>query len=562
MHHSTSSRALRRARIVAASLAAGGLSACTPQAPPAAQPPRAAAEAAPELLTGLGDHSLPITTSSPLAQRYFDQGLTLTYGFNHEAAVRSFEEAARLDPRCGACFWGIALALGPNINAPMGPEAGRKAYAAAQEALARADGMAPLEQDLIRAVAVRYAAEPPEDRAALDLAYANAMREVHARHPEDTDVATLTAEALMDLTPWNYWTDDGKPREHTAELVALLEWVIEREPSHLGANHYYIHAIEKFEPEKGIPSADRLAGLSLGAGHLVHMPSHIYWRVGRYADALSINQRASAADESFFATCRAGAFYRAAYYPHNLHFLWAAASAEGQSELALQAARKLEAETRGKVGEFDFLEEFLSIPTLTLVRFGRFDAVLGEPRPAPERPYLIGIWHYARGVARARTGDLAAARAELDALRAAQADPRAEALVLGGGAASAAKLLSIGVAHLEGEIEAAAGHTDAGIAALERAVGLQDGLTYTEPPPWYFPTRQALGARLLDAGRARQAEAVYRRDLEQYPKNGWSLFGLAQSLEAEGRAAEAAWAQRGFRTAFARADVTLERSVF
>ena len=509
-----------------------------------------AADAGPRLFDGLGDHHRPITTPSPEAQRYFDQGLALTYGFNHEAAERSFREALRLDPSCASCAWGVALALGPNINAPMGPEAGRAAWAAVQEAQRLAPGASEKERALIGALALRYAEEPPVDRAALDLAYAEAMRAVHERWPEDTDVATLLAEALMDLYPWNYWTEDAEPREYTLEIVALLEGVLEREPGHLGANHYYIHATEEYFPEKAEPAADRLGSLAPDAGHLVHMPSHIYWRVGRYQDALEINQRAAAADEAFFATCRAGPLYQALYYPHNIHFLWAAASAEGQSELALISARKLATKTRPGMAQMDFLQEFVSIPTLTLVRFGRWDAILGEPTPDPDHVYLVGIHHYARGMAFVRTDQLDRADAELRGVREAAARPEAEALILAGLTAPARDLLQIGADHLEGEIRATRGDTAGAVTALERAVAAQDALIYMEPPPFFFPTRQALGAVLLEAGRPSDAEAVYLLDLQQHPKNGWSLYGLARSLDAQGQEDRAAWAESGFRRAW------------
>ncbi len=526
------------------------------------QAPAEAGDDAPRLMERLGDTHFPITTSSPLAQRYFDQGLALTYGFNHDAAVRSFAAAARLDPRCAACEWGVALALGPNINAPMGPEAGRQAHAALQRARGLEAGASAKERALIVALGKRYVADPPAERAALDLAYARAMQEVQRAHPDDVHVATLTAEALMDLTPWDYWTAEARPREHTGEVLRLLELVLERRPDHVGANHYYIHATEEFFPEKGEAAADRLGALDLEAGHLVHMPSHIYWRVGRYDDALEINRRATAADEEFFSWCRGGAFYRAAYYPHNIHFLWAAASVEGRSQIALSTARKLEAATADRVAQFDFLEEFLSIPALTLARFGRWDAILGTPRPDPALRYLTGIWHYTRGLALVRTGRLADARDELGSLRAVSREDATGSLVLAGGTASAGALLSIAAAHLEGEHHAASGRSEAAVASLERAVRQQDALVYMEPPPWYFPIRQALGAVLLEAGRASEAEAVYRKDLEQYPANGWSLYGLARSLEAQGRDADAQWAESGHRAAWARADVELGASRF
>jgi tetratricopeptide (TPR) repeat protein len=542
-----------------AALAGLGLVTCAREPAP---PPPGAGDGAPRLLEHLGGRSYPITTTSDEAQHYFDQGLALAYAFNHDAAIRSFQAAEQLDPGCAMCAWGVGLAYGPNINAPMGPEAGRAAWAATQRARARAAGATEVERDLIEALAKRYEAEPQADRAALDLAYANAMREVHREHPEDLEVATLFAESLMDLHPWDYWLDGAVPRDTTPELLGTLEFVLERDPNHIGANHYYIHAVEEFHPERGEPSADRLTALGLASGHLVHMPSHIYWRVGRYDDATAVNQTAAAADEAFFAWCRGGAFYSAAYYGHNLHFLWAAASTEGRSELAESTARKLEASTRDRLDEFPFLEEFVAIPMLTAARFGHWDSLLGTPKPDPKRPYLTGVWHYTRGLALLRTGQPEAASAELASLAAVAKSPEAAALGLAGGTASAAALLGIGAAHLEGEIAAARGDHDAAVAALERAVAQQDALLYMEPPPFYFPTRQALGAVLLDAGRAADAAAVYRRDLEQYPRNGWSLYGLWQSLAAQNQAPGAALAETGYRNAFAQADVTLEASRF
>jgi len=542
-----------------------GTSPDTPASPePAAAPeppPLAAGPDMPRLMQNLGDYHRPITTSSALAQRYFDQGMVMTFGFNHDAAVRSFKAAAQLDPTCASCLWGVGLALGPNINLPMGPENARAAHHAVTQAQLLGTGDA-LEKALIAALATRYAADPPEDRASLDLAYAEAMTAVQASQPDDIDLQVLLAESLMDLYPWNYWTEGAEPREHTVRIQALLESALAANPKHVGANHYYIHAMEEYFPEKAVPAADRLGTLAPDAGHLVHMPSHIYWRVGRYDDALEINQRASLADENFFSWCSAGAFYQALYYPHNVHFLWAAAAAEGRSEIALAAARKLAAKTEGGMGEMAFLQEFVAVPMQTLVRFGRWDAALGEPKPAEENRYLVAIWHYTRGIALVRTGDLVGAQVELDGVRAIAAEPESEALILAGGTASARSLLEIGVAHLEGELLAGQGDLSAAAASLAGAVSKQDALVYMEPPPWYFPTRQALGAVLLDAGRADEAAEVYRKDLEQFPRNGWSLYGLAESLRATGRDAEAEWAGQGFRSAWARADVELSASRF
>ena len=521
------------------------------------------AEAAPpKLLEHLGAQVHPIQTSTPLAQRYFDQGMILTFGFNHEAAIRSFEEAARLDPSCTMCRWGIALALGPNINAAMGPEAGNRAYREVQLALGLLDHASPRERAYVEALAHRYAETQPEDRSDLDLAYANAMREIHRADPDDVDAAVLFAESLMDLYPWAYWTADQKPREYTREFLDVLEDVLAKAPDHVGANHYYIHAVEEFFPEKAVEAADRLADLAPDAGHLVHMPSHIYWRMGRYGDAAAINQRAAKSDEQYFGWCRPGAFYAAAYYPHNVHFLWAAATAEGQADLALTTARKLAQITRGAVDEAPFVQEFMAIPILTLARFGRWDEVLAEPKPDPEHVYLTGIWHYARGLALARTGKLGEGRAELLVLREVAARDETETLVLAGNTSSARQLLEIGSAHLEGELAAAAGEHDEAVAALRAAEHRHASLVYMEPPPWYLPPRLALGAVLLARGDGNEAEAVYRADLDQYPKNGWALFGLAQAFEAQGEDAQATWARAGFETAWANADVTLSSSRF
>jgi tetratricopeptide (TPR) repeat protein len=456
----------------------------------------------------------------------------------------------------------VALARGPNINAPMGPEAAKAAWAAIQRAEALKVHASRVERDLIHALGARYAPTPLDDRSILDLSYANAMLHVRARYPEDTDIATLTAEALMDLSPWNYWTPDAQPREYTTDIVESLEWVLESEPTHLGANHYYIHAVEEYFPEKAEAAADRLHSLAPDAGHLVHMPSHIYWRVGRYADATEINQRAAAADEQYFSWCRPGAFYRALYYPHNVHFLWAAASAEGRSALALTSARKLAQQVEGLHAEFPLVEEFLAVPQLTLLRFGRWDAVLGEPRPPKARPYQLGMWHYARGVAQTRLGRLMQAQLSLIELRKIADGPDARSLIVAGGTAPASDLLHIGGDRLDAEIAAVQDDGTHAVILLESAVARQDAMVYMEPPPFYFPVRQALGAVLLDQGRAKKAEGVYRKDLEQYPKNGWSLYGLARSLEAQGKRREAQWAQQGHENAFARADVALGASRF
>jgi tetratricopeptide (TPR) repeat protein len=407
---------------------------------------------------------------------------------------------------------------------------------------------------------VRYAPDPERaERAALDQAYADAMVELQRRHPDDRDVATLTAEALMDLSPWSYWLSGSEPKPATSVALGLLEEVLERDPDHPGANHYLIHVVEEYHPERAVPSAERLAALAPGAGHLVHMPSHIFWRVGRYEDALEINRRAAAVDEATLAWCGRRGLYAATYYPHNLHFLYAAAASEGRGDLALSSARRLVAQINDEaLGAFPGVEEFTVMPTFALLRFGRFDAVLGEPAPAPALRYATGIRHYARGVAHARRGDAAAAGPELAALRSIAAEEGLAGLGFTGVPAS--RYLELAIAHLEGESAAAGGDPDAAVAALERAIALQDAMQYTEPPRWWLPVRQSLGVVLLSDGRAEEAEAVYREDLRRNPRNGWSLYGLGRSLATQGRATEAAAVDAGFRNAWARADTELGAS--
>ena len=554
----------RRARRLA-TIAATALAACQRgEAPsPAAPEPQAPVAAyAPRLMDGLGDHTHPVTTGSELAQRYFDQGLALSFGFNHDAAIDSFREAARLDPDCAMCSWGIAFAWGPNINAPMGPEAGRAAWEAIQEAQRRAPKASAVEREYIDALAKRYAADPNADRAALDRAFADAMRGLHERHPDDLDAATLYAESLMDLTPWNYYTPEGKPREETVVVIRVLESVLERDPQHIGANHYLIHAFEEYEPERAEAAADRLASLAPDAGHLVHMPTHIYWRVGRYDDAVALNEQAAAADVAYFAWCRSSKTY-ATYYNHNLHFLWAAAASQGRGDLALTTARRLAANIPlEEVPALPFLEDWWPTPLFTLARFGRWDAVLAEPQPPDSLRYATAVWHYARGLALARLGRLDDAQAEYAELEKAANDPELAKLVFDPAGGTAQERLRVGQHHLRGELAAARGDLEAAAAALEEAVWVQDSMNYIEPPAWYFPARQALGAVLLQDGRAAEAEAVYRKDLEQYPKNGWSLFGLAQALRAQDKAQDAQWAETGFANAWAKADVKLAASRF
>jgi tetratricopeptide (TPR) repeat protein len=533
------------------------------------EPPDTPAVHVPKLLDGLGKIHHPISTTNETAQRYFDQGLALSYGFNHEGAIDAFREAARLDPTCAMCWWGVAFAAGPNINGPMGPEGARVAYEAAARAKALAAPASPAERAWIDAIGRRYDADfagtagpsGAPNRIAFDRAFADAMRAVSLANPKDADAAAIYAESLLDLSPWNYWQDDGAPRDFTRDAEAALQAALALAPEHTGALHYTIHLYERFEPEKAEAAADLLAVQAPAAGHLVHMPAHIYYRVGRYRDSAAINEQAAAADVAYFAWCRAPEAYAALYYTHNLHFLWASALMEGRSEAANGAARQLVAQIRPEqLGAFPFLEDFLATPLYTEVRFGRWDAILAEPAPPDGQRFVAAMRHHARGVAFVRTKDLAAAQAELVALDAIAADPAFAALGYDTSGGTAAQRLGVARGHLAGEIAAAQGDPDAAVATLEVAIALQDSLPYSEPPPFFFPVRQALGAVLLDAGRAKEAEAVYREDLRRYPNNGWSLLGLTRSLGRQGRSAEAQWAKQGFANAWARADVTLPAS--
>jgi tetratricopeptide (TPR) repeat protein len=492
-------------------------------------------------LAGLGPHHHPITTASPEAQRFFDQGLILSFGFNHREAARSFRQAQALDPACAMCYWGEALVLGPNINAGMDAADNPRAYEAVQRALVLAGKVSAPERAYIEALAKRYAKAPPDDRSPLDRAYAEATGEVARRFPEDTDAASLYAEALMDTMPWAYWEADGTPKPATVTLLATLERVLAAAPDHPLANHLYIHAVEKVHPERGVAAADRLGDLVPGAGHLVHMPGHIYIRVGRYADAVAANEKAVLADNAYIAQCHAQGLYPVAYVPHNHHFLAAAASFIGDKEKALAASLHIRDHQDTKLMRqpgYATLQHYWSMPYFAWVRFGQWDALLPEPAPAEDLIYPNGIWNYARGLAQIRTGDLDGAAASLQRLTAIADDPEMAATRLWE-INTMAQILGIAREVLSGELALARGASGEAIQHLQTAVRLEDALTYVEPSDWCVPARHNLGAALLASGRAPAAEAVYRKDLEVYPANGWSLAGLAQSLRAQGKTAEA-----------------------
>jgi tetratricopeptide (TPR) repeat protein len=514
------------------------------------------------LLEGMGTHHHEITTDSAEAQRYFDQGLVLSFGFNHQEAARSFRQAQVLDPDCAMCFWGEALVLGPNINAGMDAADNPRAYAAARRALALKASATEREQAYIEALATRYTEEAPEDRSELDQAYADAMGEVARRFPEDPDAAALYAEALMDTTPWDYWEEDGSAKPVTRILLATLETLLARHPNHPLANHLYIHAVEKVHPQSGVAAADRLRDLVPGAGHLVHMPGHIYIRVGRYEEAVLANEKAIAADDAYIAQCHAQGLYPVAYMPHNHHFLAAAASFIGRSEKALDAAKHMQAhQDQALMREpgYATLQHYWALPYFTMVRFGQWDRLLAEPKPAEDLIYPTGIWHYARGLAQARAVDLEGARRSLSELTAIADDPEMEATRIWE-TNSMAQVLAIAREVLAGEIAMEDCQLDAAVAHFETAVRLEDALKYVEPSDWYTPARHNLGAALLAADRAADAEAVYRKDLEIYPDNGWALLGLEQSLLAQGKTEHAEAASRQFERVWSGADLAIEGS--
>ena len=529
----------------------------------AADPATADGPIAP-VLEGLGDHHFEVTTNSEASQIFFDQGLRLAYGFNHSEALRSFKEAARLDPGNAMAWWGQALVLGPNLDLPMVPGVAPQAYRAIRKAMALRGRVSSREQAYIEAMAKRYSSEAEAPRTALDLGYATAMEALARRYPDDLDAATLYAAALMDLGPWDYWNLDGSPKQYTEEILDTLQSVVDRDPGHAGALHYYIHAVEARHPGRGERHADMLAGLMPGAGHMVHTPSRIYMRTGRFADAYNANANAVAADEAYITQCRAQGIHPLDPYPHNTHFLAWSAMAQGRPRAALEAARKMVARVPATPPEdentWSPYQMFLSQPMFVLVRFGMWEEVLAEPRPGVESRFMTGIWHYGRALAHVHQDRLAGARRELR--------PLTEARIAMGrvdrysGFGPAEKLLTIAEEIVLGELAYAEGYTLEGLAHLERAVRLEDGLLYNEPPDWYFPVRHFLGAMLLDAGRPDEAEVVYATDLRRNPENGRSLFGLRLALERQGKMDDALAVAERFDLAWADADVTLTSSRF
>jgi len=511
------------------------------------------------LLPGLGQHHHTISTRNPEAQRFFDQGLTLVFAFNHEEAARSFRRVSELDPRSAMAYWGIALALGPCINLDVDPAHEKAAYEAVQKALSLAPGATERERAYIQALAYRYSSDPTVDLRRLDAEYANAMRELSRHYPDDLDAKTLFAESLMDLHPWKLWSLDGRPTEGTAEILAALEAVLRRDPNHLGANHYYIHATEaSSHPEWAFASAHRLEILAPAAGHLVHMPAHVYMRLGDYSAAAQSNAAGAEADRTYLRESgTTGSMYDMQYYCHNLHFLSASYSMGGDFAHAKQAADELAARVGPMLHDMPVAETYLPYPILVLVRFHRWEEVLQLPLPNPSLSMTTAFWHFARGSAFAAKNQIAMAEAERTILETEREQTPADqefSMFFN----KARTFLELAETILDARIATAKGDHEQAIKDWEKGVEIEDTLYYGEPPEWFYPVRESLGAALLRSGQAERAEAVFRADLEQNPRNPRSLFGLLRALEAQNKSANVEGVRKEFEAAWKNADVTLE----
>ncbi|MFT4565725.1 MAG: tetratricopeptide (TPR) repeat protein [Saprospiraceae bacterium] len=495
------------------------------------------------------------------AKVFFNQGMLQLYGFNHLEAEQSFKEGIRLDPDCAMCYWGVALSLGPNINVPMPDAQVEDAFKYTILAKEKSKLVSEKEKALILALRHRYVSVTLEDRSELDVAYAEEMKYIASRYREDLDVLTLYAESLMDLMPWNYWEEDNSPKPETREVQALLDYIIEKDPDHPGANHYYIHLTEAVHPKLALASADRLTELAYPFGHLIHMPSHIYIRVGRFNDALLANERAIIADEHYIMESNAQGVYPALYYPHNIHFLWFTAAMQGSSEKAIEASRKLDDKVPyAMAAAVPMIELFKPIEILTLLRFGKWDEVLETSAPDPGFLYSTNMWHYAWGMAFAKKGKLGKAKEQLAILEKGlhneklreQDDPQFPTILN----------TEIAINILNAEINGQEGRGDKKVEFLTKAVTAQDELIYMEPPLFYYEVRQSLGAALLKNEDFQKAEKVFKEELDEFPSNGWSLKGLHQSLIAQGKMDQASKIEKEFEEAWKYADVQLENAVF
>ena len=525
--------------------------------PPAEAAPQPGQPVAPRL-QNLGVHTFPVGTTNKNAQAFITQGLNLAYAFNHAEAARAFAEAARLQPDLAMAYWGHALVLGPNINAPMAPEEEPRALELVKKAVALKAKATVRERAYIDALSKRYTGKS-DDRTAADLAYATAMRELVAKYPQDNDARTMLAESLMDLRPWNYWTRDGLPYEETKELTRELEKVLANNKNHPGALHLWVHLWESTDtPERAEAEADRLLPLMPGAGHIVHMPAHIYQRVGRYEDVIKVNIQAAKADEDYITQCRAQGMYPLAYYPHNLHFIWMGATATGQGKLALDSAKRLAAAIpHAALKDVPILQGFVVVPYWAMVRFEKWDDILAEPAPHHDTPFTRGAWHYARAMASIGKGQLEAAEQELAQLRKFAADPALDTQTTFSTNTGTA-ILRIAPEVVAGRIAAARKDWDQATLHLDRAIRYEDALVYQEPHDWHAPVRQDLGTVLLAAGRPAEAEVAFWEDLKRNPENGWSLKGLLAALNAQNKVDDAKRVEERLRKAWKAADGTMD----
>ena len=554
---------MRIASVIAATvLFALGCRAPAPQ-PNTSTSTNAASSTAPApnagILPGVGTHHHPIATTNPDAQTFFDQGMALVFGFNHEEATRSFQRAAELDPRAPMPHWGIAWSLGPNYNLDIDDPRAKRAFEAIDTATRLSVNGSPVERDYVAAMATRYSPDPKADRPALARKYSQAMADLVRRYPDDLDAATLYAESLMNLRPWKLWTLDGKPAEDTPQILAVLESVMKRAPNHMGANHFYIHAVEaSTSPERALPSAARLETLAPAAGHLVHMPAHIYARTGDHAGAARANLAGANADRVYLKSMPADNYYGMAYYSHNLHFLADSHMMQGRFADAQQAAAELSERLLPHADMMPMIESMAVSPLNVLMRFGRHEDILKQAAPPDNRPVMLAWWHFARGVAQARLGRVEEAEKERAQLRDASARVPESALFGGSGLESARNVVTIAGLVLDARITEARRQNDAAIAAWTNAAAAVDRVAYDEPPVWFYPVRESLGAVLLRAGRPADAERVFREDLVRHPRNARSLLGLHQALVQQKKDADAAWVDTQFREAWKNADSTVK----
>ena len=507
------------------------------------------------LMANLGNHNHPVSTRNSEAQRFFNQGITLVYAFNHDEAARSFKRAAELDPELAMAHWGVALAIGPNYNLDVDPDREKAAYDAIQKALSLAAHASPAERAFIEALAKRYSNDPKPDFKKLAVDYKNAMRELTLRFPDDLDAATLYADSLMVLKPWQLWSADGKPAEGTEEIIRVLESVLKRDPNHIGANHLYIHAVEASgQPGRALPSAERLKTLVPAAGHLVHMPAHIFMRTGDYREAARANEVAAEVDRAYIKETNAQGTYPLMYYSHNLHFLAMASCMAGQFKDAVNAAEQLKTYLTPFAKQMPMIDTILPTETLVMVRFRRWDDLLKLPEPDRATPMTNAFWHFGRAMAYAATGKIEQAEAEQKIFADAEKNFPADAVW---GFNPVSNIMKIANGLLAARVAVAKGDKKSAIELLRQAVAVEDALAYDEPRDWGLPVRETLGGVLLLSGDYQEAERVFRADLKQNPRSGRSLFGLRESLKGQGKKQQALSIEKEFKAAWKYADTEL-----